>query len=164
MDKDFIKTVLTVSIVAAAICGCGAAPPDAPDGGILAGRPVPFTLRVCNQSKAISPVDIRVAIDGTVVIHEEFVVGRQLNWKEFEMTLAAGKHRIEVVSRKGGARLAETFLLARRGEADLQFWYYPETHRFATPRQFRFDLQENAPAPAEVFNVRQASERSGAGS
>jgi len=139
MGNTIAKTFLFFPIALwTMLCGCGLAPSDRAGRETAAERFVPFTLSVCNQSKAVSPIDIRVSIDGEVKIDEEFAVGRQLNWKRFEMTLPVGEHRIEVVSQEGDARLDELFVLAGKQDADLQYWYYPETHRFATPRQFRF--------------------------
>ncbi len=136
-------------VLCAMVCGCGTALRDSAAREAAAESLVSFTLHVCNQSKAVSPIDIRIVIDGEVKIDEEFAVGRQLNWKSFEMTLPTGEHRIEAVSEKGEATLDECFFLAGKQEANLQYWYYPESHRFATPRQFRFS-QGSSVSPGSI--------------
>ena len=51
-----------------------------------------------------------------------------------------GAHTIKVLSVKGEAGLSEEFTVTGERGASVQFWYYPESHVFATPRQFRFAL------------------------
>jgi hypothetical protein len=128
------------------ICGCETTPSHATVEAEHVTPPKPFLLYVCNQSMVISPIDILVEIDGEVVVQDEFEVGRQMNWKIFELMLSPGKHTIAASSKKGEAKLAQEFTITREHGASVQYWYYPESHRFATPRHFRFALMTD-PTP-----------------
>jgi len=153
MKKASNMTAATAVIITTVlIWGCGTTPTHAPEGAEPLEPLMPFTLYVCNQSLEISPIDIHVEIDGEVVVHDEFEVGRQLNWKVFDLTLSPGRHTIEVSSKKGEAKLAEEFMITREQGASVQYWYYPESHRFATPRQFRFALLEGAASGIPPFD------------
>lgn len=75
-----MKTRITLVMIIGIISGCGTTQPDdaKPEEQLE-----PFTLYVCNQCPSISPIDIRIDIDGVNVVREDFEVGRQLNWKKF---------------------------------------------------------------------------------
>lgn len=143
-------TLVTLPPIVAAIvlmCACKAAPSRNAAEELSAPMLKPFTLYVCNQSLSISPIDILIEIDGKVVVQEEFEVGRQLNWKTFDLRLSPGNHTIRVSSDKGEALLSEEFFIDGEYGAAVQYWYYPESHRFATARHFRFSLlDDQAPA------------------
>ncbi len=103
-----------------------------------------FTLYVSNQSFAITPVDITVAIDGEVVVREYFEVGNQHSWKKFTLTIPNGRHTVNVASRKGGATLTKEIEVTGRHWAVTDFWYYPNEQGGAgpTPRSFSFTIQD----------------------
>ena len=138
-----MKTITTWAAMVAVMaltCGCEITPRPAAAESEPVSRLKPFTLYVCNQSLALSPIDIQVEIDGEVVVQEEFEVSHQLNWKTFDLKLSPGKHTINVSSEKGQAQLIEEFMVTSEHGASVEYWYYPESHRFATPRHFRFAL------------------------
>jgi carbonic anhydrase len=147
MKNAMKKTAAIVMIITTTLfCGCETARlPGSAEAEHVAPLN-PFMLYVCNQSLEISPIDILVEIDGEVVVQDEFEVSRQMNWKIFKLMLSPGKHTIAVSSKKGEAKLAQEFTITREHGASVQYWYYPESHRFATPRHFRFTLLTD-PAP-----------------
>lgn len=77
-----------------------------------------LTLTVSNQSFEISPVDIAVKIDGIEVIDENFEVGSQHNFHEYEFQLEKGVHTIRVSSVQGNAQVEQEF------ELDEEKWGY----------------------------------------
>jgi hypothetical protein len=52
-----------------------------------------FILYVSNQSFALDPVDIKVYIDGFLVVNRDFYVKGQHNWIRFQFQLGGGTHR-----------------------------------------------------------------------
>jgi hypothetical protein len=104
----------------------------------LLNPPGGFTLFVTNQSFAISPVDVRVEIDGELVVSDYFDVGSQHTFKPFHLSLSKGKHRIRIWSEKGGAELSKEFELKDQDIGVIEYWYYPESHYSPTPRHFSF--------------------------
>jgi len=98
-----------------------------------------FTLIVSNQSYAISQVDIRVEIDGELVVSDDFKVAGQHSFIPFKLNLPEGKHHIRIWSEKGSAELAADFEVDKNIDTGLvTYWYYPESHRNPTPRSFNF--------------------------
>jgi len=107
-----------------------------------------LTLFVSNQSFDITPVDIRVEIDGEVVVHEYFEVGNQHNWKTFRLKLSPGQHDLSVRSRKGRAWLSRTFTIQRRHWAVIDYWhdsdrrwYVPWSASDGPSRSFSFGIR-----------------------
>ena len=113
----------------------------APEEGKFLDPEGDFTLHVSNQSFAITPVDIRIQIDGQTVVNGDFDVENQHNWKTFKLALAPGKHVLFVSSTKGEAELVKEFQVEGEQWAVIDFWYYPESHYSPTPRKFSFHLQ-----------------------
>jgi hypothetical protein len=101
-------------------------------------------LYVSNQSFAIDPVDIEVAIDGQVVVAEEFPVRDQHHNVPFRLRLAPGRHRFSATSRKGEATLTGAFVVDGKHWGALCYWYYPDTTRGTapTPRKFSFVMRD----------------------
>lgn len=97
-----------------------------------------FTLFVTNQSFAIDPVDVRVEIDGELVVSDYFSVGTQHTVVPFKLSLSKGKHRIRIWSTKGDAQLTTDFELEDHDVGVVTYWYYPKSHYSPTPRQFDF--------------------------
>jgi len=100
-----------------------------------------FTLFVSNQSFAIDPVDVRVEIDGELVVSDYFRVGTQHTFVPFKLSLSVGKHRIHIWSTKGGAQLMEEFEIKDQYVGVVTYWYYPRSHYSPTPRKFKFRTQ-----------------------
>jgi hypothetical protein len=101
-----------------------------------------FGLAVSNQSFGISPVDVRVEIDGELVVSDYFRVGSQHTWAGFGLSLSKGKHRIHIWSEKGGVELAKEFEFKDHDLGVIEYWYYPESHYSPTPRHFSFRTQK----------------------
>ena len=101
-----------------------------------------FTLYVSNQSFAISPVDVRVEIDGELVVSDFFPVGTGHSFRSFKLSLAKGKHEIRIWSVRGGAEQAKAFELKDHDVGDIAYWYYPRSHYNPTPRKFDFRTQK----------------------
>jgi len=103
-----------------------------------------FVLYVSDQSFNITPVDIKVYIDGRLAVDDEFDVGIQHSWYPFSFQLANGTHMIKAVSVKGEATLERAFNVTGRNWAVVQYWYYPEMAGGTgpTPRHFSFDIQD----------------------
>ncbi|MCL4847743.1 MAG: hypothetical protein KJ066_14485 [Acidobacteria bacterium] len=76
-----------------------------PDGNV--------TLRVSNQSFAVNPVDIAIAIDGEPLVRAELDVAgeqpAQHNWQTFRYRLPEGRHSLVASSTRGRARLETNF-------------------------------------------------------
>lgn len=69
----------------------------------------PLTLYVANQSFDVNPVDIKVTIDGATVVTDAFYAGEGYNWRRFDLRLAAGRHVLRAMTRKGSAALKREF-------------------------------------------------------
>jgi len=134
---------LVAAVVSISGCGDPKLPPVNsrlldPQGG--------FTLLVSNQSFAITPVDIRIEIDGETVVHEYFEVGNQHNWKAYRLSLNPGQHTLRLSSAKGRATLLTTFTVTGKHWAVVNYWYYPKSHDNPTPKHFSFDVYDRAPS------------------
>jgi hypothetical protein len=101
-----------------------------------------FTLFVSNQSCAIDPVDVRVEIDGELVVSDYFHVGTQHHFVPCRLSLPQGKHRVRIWSAKGDADLSTEFELKDHDVGVVTYWYYPESHYNPTPRKFDFSTQK----------------------
>ena len=103
-----------------------------------------FRLYVSNQSFAISPVGIKVFIDGKRVVDGSFEVGSQHTIEEFVLKLSPGRHKIAAESSKGQAKLEQDFEVTDKTWAALAFWYYPKMVGGAgpCPRQFTFEVSK----------------------
>lgn len=88
-----------------------------------------FHLYVSNQSFAISPVDIKVFIDGKLVVKEAFFVGNQDNWQTFVLKLSPGRHKVVAESSKGCAKLEQTFEVNDKLWIALAYWSSLKTWR-----------------------------------
>ena len=105
-----------------------------------------FTLYVSNQSPAADAVDIRIEVDGQMVINEEFDVGdgmlSQHNCKTFKLTLAPGMHKLHVTSTTGEAELSKDFEVTGEHWSVVDYWYAPRSRHNPTPRHFTFHIQD----------------------
>ena len=101
--------------------------------------PAPFTLYVSNQSFADPTVNIVVAIDGVMVVDEDFPVEGQHNWKTFELDLSPGPHELHAEASTGVSFDARVALLDGEPEwAVLDYWWYPDDE----PRHFAFSTHD----------------------
>lgn len=137
--------ILLVLLTAALICaGCESRKLPPVDSRLLDPNGN-FTLHVSNQSFAITPVDIQVQIDGERVVHEYFDVGNQHGWKTYKISLAPGKHKIQVTSAEGNAELSQEIEVTGQHWGVIDYWHYPEVTGGAgpTPKQFSFSMQDS---------------------
>lgn len=95
-----------------------------------------LTLHVSNQSFAISPVDVRITIDGQLAATGDFEVEGQHSWTTFRFRLAPGPHTLVATTAAGDARLEEVIDVSAARFAALDYWYYPASHYAPTPRHF----------------------------
>lgn len=130
--------MLTISIVVLVV-GCGNLGLSPVKSKLLNGG---FVLYVSNQSFAITPVDIRIEIDGEVVVHEWFHVGNQHNWKGFSLNLPTGKHTLHISSRRGEAELTKEFEVTGKHWAGIDYWYYPKPASGPVLKHFSFYIQD----------------------
>jgi hypothetical protein len=132
MRRILVPALLVVSVVLAG-CARTSAASSAPGGTPN------FVLYVSNQSFADDSVDVRVGIDGSVVVDETFLVESQHTWIEYELSLPAGPHTL-TASSGTGATLTEELDLPAEGTrwAVLSYWYDAE----GTPREFTFTLHD----------------------
>ncbi|MBK5268199.1 MAG: hypothetical protein JJE47_12270 [Acidimicrobiia bacterium] len=132
----FGSSVLLVAVLASG-CGTSTSPIDISAGEML--------LYVSNQSFEDSPVDIRVTIDGAVVVDDRFSVGNQHDWVRHQLSLAPGEHRLRAES--GMGVLFETTFTTPADEAlwaVLEYWWYPEEEA----RYFTFSTHDE---PVEFY-------------
>lgn len=107
-----------------------------------------FILYVSNQSFAVNPVDITIAIDGESAVEADFDVAGghvpQHNWVRHQFALEPGTHTITAASEKGKAALEKQFEITDKHWAVIAYWYYPDNARGATPtpRKFSFIIKD----------------------
>ncbi len=115
-----VLPALLVLALAAAGCGSEAALPD--PGPAAEPRGETVTLYVSNQSFDRPKVDIRVEIDGRVVVADDFAVENQHNWVEFRLRLRPGEHVLRATTQAGDATLERSFTVAGQRWAVLDYW------------------------------------------
>ncbi len=107
------------------------------------GPPMMLDLRVSNQSFAIDPVDINIAIDGKDVVHDTFSVGRQHSWKHYAISLKKGPHNIIINTADNDVTFERSFEFDSPRWASIAFWYYPDSTATPMPPGFTFELQDS---------------------
>jgi hypothetical protein len=86
-----------------------------------------FILNVSNQSFAIDPVDIKIYIDDTLAVNQEFEVKDQHNYWRFRFDISNGEHVLLAKSIKGDAILEQSFSITDSAHwAYLDYWYYTD--------------------------------------
>ena len=108
-----------------------------------------FTLYVSNQSLDIKQVDVKVYLDGKLVIDEMFdVKGQKVaqhNQKAFYFRLSNGEHTIKVESKKGKAKLEQKFIIKDINWAVINYWHSYKQEREGLEfgkRHFTFMIQD----------------------
>ena len=85
------------------------------------------TLLISNQSFDVNPVDIKVSIDGQVVVQDKFDVQGdqppQHNWQQYHLRLEDGPHSLVAKSKKGQAQLHTTFEVVGRHTLTIAYWH-----------------------------------------
>ncbi|MBA2336971.1 MAG: hypothetical protein H0V96_04305 [Acidimicrobiia bacterium] len=110
-------------------------------GGRSSAAPVVapnLTLYVSNQSFEHDPVGITVAIDGEVVVRDQFFVEGQHNWITFELSVPPGRHELTMATDTGASHTAELEIPTdahRWAVAD--YWFYGDT-----PSSFTFHIDD----------------------
>ncbi len=133
--------VMIPAVVLLTLTGCGDPELSAPSSSLLDPNGN-FTLFVSNQSFEIDPVDVRVEIDGELVVSACFAVGTQHSFVPFVLSLSEGKHQIRIWSKKGDAELSTEFELEDHDVGVITYWYSPRRHYEPTPRHFNFRTQK----------------------
>ncbi len=101
---------------------------------------VTLHLFVSNQSSALDPVDIDIAIDGVPAVEGEFRVEGSHNWYRFDFYLAAGEHVVSAETEVGEVSMTWDFAIAADEHwAVIDFWL--DSERGAQP-YFSWDLQD----------------------
>ncbi len=100
-----------------------------------------FILYVSDQSSAISPVDIRVIIDGKVAVNDDFYYSYLFSilppghiQKGYSFKLEPGNHTINVTSKRGEAELRKEFEIVDKHWALIIY--------SSDPKHFYFDIQD----------------------
>jgi hypothetical protein len=104
-----------------------------------------FTLLVSSESSAIDPIDVRIEIDGSLVVSDYIFAGDHHTYIPFRLSLPRGDHRIRISSVKGGAELSARFNLSDQDVGVATYWYRPDSHYNPTPRKFDFRVQRGPP-------------------
>jgi archaellum component FlaG (FlaF/FlaG flagellin family) len=120
-----MRRFIHLSLLAAAVslfAGCST-PSAVPSKSVAKDPNGNLHLYVSNQSFAISPVDIKVLIDGELVVDGLFEVGSQHSWQTFVLRLSSGRHKIVVESSKGQAKLEQVFEVGDKAWAALTYWF-----------------------------------------
>ena len=130
-----------LSLIAVTFLGCNNSKLSTHNSSIL-DPDGNFTLYVSNQSFAISPVDIRIQIDGELIVDDEFDVKRQHSFVPFKLSLDKGKHHIKVWSVQGSAQIEEDFELTDQDIAVVTYWYHDTSPDNSTERQFRLETKK----------------------
>ena len=135
-------TVLSTFMLAAVLTtGCTHYQPIGTVNSNLLDPQGKITLYVANHSYAVSPVDIRVEIDGQTVVNGYFRRGRReptASLRSFKLALEPGMHKLHVVSRRGKAELLEEFEVKGEHWASVGYCYCPDTQE---PKQFVFHFR-----------------------
>lgn len=138
--------VLLLSALSLASCQSSEGDPNGrPEAGAAdaaAQEDANLVLYVTNQSFAMSPVDIRVAIDGDVVVDQSFDVGSQHTFVRFPLEVDAGEHEIVASARGGEVTARETFTIDRKLWGVVEFWYYPPDASVPTPPSVNIRFSE----------------------
>jgi hypothetical protein len=108
-------------------------------------RDAPFhklTLYVANQSVDVNPVDIKVTVDGVTVAAGAFYAGYGRSWRRYDVRLAAGRHVLRAMTRKGGAALRREFTVTGARWAAVAYRNVSPSRGGRTVRHFAFAIRD----------------------
>ena len=135
-----MRLLLTLCALGILAVGCGSVDPTTRAEDVRGPGKGNLTLYVSNQSCERPAIDIRVEIDGKLLVSDEFEVGNQHNWVEFRLPLRSGAHVITAWSRQGDAELRRSFRVEGKRWAVLDYWCCDDPR---DPR-FTFDVSKRA--------------------
>lgn len=108
-----------------------------------------FILYISNQSLDIKKVDVKVYLDGNLVVDQVFDVGGRgfpgHNYKAFYFNLSKGPHIIRAETKKGKATIEQNFVIGDKNWAGLDYWYDAKSEKLGSKsgkRQFMFSIQD----------------------
>ncbi len=101
-----------------------------------------LTLYVANQSFAVNPVDIKVTIDGATVAAGTFLAGYGRSWRRYDIRLAAGRHVLRALTRKGAAALRREFTVTGPRWAAVAYRNRSPSSGRGTVRHFAFAIRD----------------------
>lgn len=141
MKKAVNKTKLLMTIILVfGTVSCSKSSPEIPFDTIVGERcenPKQFTLHAGNQSGHKNKVDIKVWVDGTLIVNEYFLVRNHHYWKPYKFQICDGWHELEAESSIGGARKRFKFEVTHDADYGLlSFWNNPEEK---LPSSFTFN-------------------------
>lgn len=133
-----MRVLLTLWALGIVAAGCGSADDDALTRADTVGAAGNgnFTLYVSNQSFEHPAIDIRVHIDGKLVVADEFEVEDQHTWVAFRLALRTGTHVIRAEA--SDAELRRTFRVKGKRWAVLDYWCCDD----AEDPRFTFDVSK----------------------
>ena len=95
--------------------------------GFDCDKPVDVNLVVSNQSPDMEEVDIRISIDGQLIVYDDFKVLNHHNFHTYRFKLCYGTHSIYAESKEGGVHLKKKFAYNEGNEEiSVAFWYYED--------------------------------------
>jgi hypothetical protein len=130
-----MKRFIQLSLLATAVsifAGCSA-PRAVPSEGSINSPNGNFHLYVLNRSFAISPVDIKIFIDGDLVVKGDFDVDGQHSYQPFVLNLSPGRHKIVAESSKGHAKFERVFDVEDKSWAALAYLFDSKPEGGAQP-------------------------------
>ncbi len=95
----------------------GALRPEDPDGNVV--------LYVSNQSHALSPVDITVALDGEEILSADFRTVEAHDWVEYHFDWKPGGHTVNAVSKTGDATTEVPIEIHGKTWIFVGYWFDP---------------------------------------
>lgn len=105
-------------------------------------------LYVSNSTGDPKQVDICVAIDGNIVVHDVFEHQLMNEFIRYRIHIPIGKHRIVATSQRADVRLEETFVMGNVLHACIRFWYSsPSAVGPELPASLTFHAEEEAWVP-----------------
>ncbi len=114
-------------------------------GAFARGEPYyPLTLYVANQSFDVNPVDIKVTIDGVTVAAGAFYAGGGRSWRRYDVRVAAGRHVLRALTRKGGAALKREFAVTGPRWAAVAYRNVSPSRGGRTVGHFAFAIRDKA--------------------
>jgi hypothetical protein len=99
-----------------------------------------FVLFVRNMSWEVNPVDLKVSIDGQVLMDKDFEHGDGHNYDRLVLRLSPGTHTVVVLSEKGEAVLERPFQVVDKHTLFLDYAYQSEKQGTQRPKHIHFYL------------------------